>query len=132
MSSIRELVAFVVELEALVNERDEWANASTLYVLKRDVLRKYGRPGEELQEAIQELDDRATQAESLLEGVTADLLNLIGAEDPEEARSLLIKVKSLLNAYAEKTGEEFVLSSDVDDMSAEEVVTFGHKLIRNE
>jgi hypothetical protein len=128
---INDLVAFVIDLENLVNERDEWANAFALYSLKRDVLRKFGKPGEDLQKAIQELDDTAIEAQSLLEGVTEELSSIIGTGNPEEARRLLIKLKSLLNAYAEKTGTEFMLSSRVEDKTAEEVVAFAFEVIKN-
>ena len=126
------LLTFVMALESLINERDEWANTYTLYSMKRDILRKYGRPDQDLQEAVQELDGLASQAESLLTGTTEALSDHIGFDDPEEARRLLIKLKSLLNAYAEKTGKEFVLSSDIEEKTAEELLKFGWELIKNE
>ena len=129
---MHNLLAFVVDLETQLNERDEWLNAQVLYARKRDLLRKYGQPGEEVQQAIQELDDRALQAQGLLEGVTAELLTFTGTDDPEEARRRLIHLKTILNTYAEKTGKEFFFAAGLEDKSADEVLALGHELIRNE
>lgn len=128
---ISAVISFVMDLEHLLNERDEWLASFGMLSLKRDILRKYGDVGEDLQEAVQDLDDKASKAESLFDGVAADLSKYAGTADPEEARSLLIKLKSLLNAYAEQTGREFVQGAGLEDMSADDIVTFGCEMITN-
>jgi len=132
MDNLSIIINFMVKLEALLNEKDEWAGAHATYSFKRDILRRYGAPSEELQETVQELEERVNQSADLLEGTEKELMSFTSLDDPELARELLIKIKAVLNSYAESIGKEFILTSKLSEMSSEDILAYGTGIINND
>lgn len=129
---IKELVLFTATLEHLLNEHEEWVGVYLTYGIKRDTLQRHGEAGEELRLAIEELDERTTQAETLMEGTEVDLCRFADVQTTEQARKHLINLKSVLNTYAIKTGQEFINTNELEQMSAEDVLAAGMEMIPNE
>jgi len=110
MKTIENAVRFMVELENLLIEHDNWHAAHSLYSLKRDMLRRYGLEEDTtLREHIDELDDNVRLAGQMWDGTQKELREKTGLAHTEESRRHLIQLKTLLNAYADKTGEEFAV-----------------------
>lgn len=122
MKTIDSAIRYMIELEALLSERDDWLSAFTTYTIKRDVIRRYGEPTEDLRQAIDELDDKVQWAMSLLEGTETEIKKKTKLSAIEEARKHLIFIKSMLNTYAEKLGVEFATQQNVKDKTSDELL----------
>ena len=133
MKTIEQAVRYMIELENMLTEQDHWLSMYSLYVLKRDMFRRYGvqTGDDEIQEHIDTLDQQVTLAGKMLEGVQHDIKAKTGLV-VEEARRHLIQLKTFLNAYADKTGEEFAILRDFANQSTEILMTGIEEFISHE
>jgi len=133
MTIVEKAVQHMITLENMINERDQWLSLYSLYRMQRDFLRRYGlEHGEEdIQQHIDNLDKQVMFASDMLDGVEQELRKTADKNTAEEARNHLIHLKTVLNAYADKTGEQFARRMNLPEQEMESLETLLEEMSKN-
>lgn len=117
---LEEVINNLARLESLIEECDEWLQTYWTLHTKKQLLENYAVDSEEVFQTRQQLDERVSEAEALLEGAKLEL-SRVTRLDVEESRQLAHKTRSFLSEFLARTALEH--SNEAKVMSTDDLLS---------